>query len=367
MISIIVPVFKAEKYIHRCIDSILAQSYTDFELLLVDDGSPDGCGAICDTYAAKDSRVRVFHKENGGVSSARNLGLDNAQGEWITFVDSDDWLEMEFLERLVSNSNADLVIGGYIRTSGKREPNIDRRYEKDELAHLLEHNLIMLIYRTPWGKLLKRSIIDDNRIRYSGNIRFGEDTIFIYHYLSFCDSIATISYCGYNYQDDTVDWVHSSRKYKLSLSEIDTSLGETVSLINELNSRLGSHISSHSLKFVFIGMYSSINFRNRNNLDEYKAICQKYIPQLDDAAFYSSRFYSPILRGIMELKSYYAEHLYTEGKALYPVLYRISQVAPKKISFVYKDFYLWYTLVRIRAFPLCDVLLRTYLYLKKFV
>ena len=81
MVSIIVPVYNTEKFLHRCIDSILAQTYTDFELLLIDDGSKDSSGAICDEYAAKDARVKVFHKENGGVSSARNLGLDNARGE----------------------------------------------------------------------------------------------------------------------------------------------------------------------------------------------------------------------------------------------------------------------------------------------
>lgn len=83
-ISVIVPVYNTEKYLHRCVDSILAQTFTDFELLLIDDGSTDSSGAICDEYAQKDSRVRVFHKENGGASSARNLGLDNATGEWIT-------------------------------------------------------------------------------------------------------------------------------------------------------------------------------------------------------------------------------------------------------------------------------------------
>ena len=90
-ISVIVPVYNVEKYLPRCIDSILSQTFTDFELLLIDDGSPDNCGKICDEYAAKDSRVRVFHKPNGGVSSARNLGLDNARGEWIAFIDSDDF------------------------------------------------------------------------------------------------------------------------------------------------------------------------------------------------------------------------------------------------------------------------------------
>ena len=98
LVSVIVPVYKAEKWLHRCVDSILTQTMEDFELLLIDDGSPDRSGEICDEYAAKDSRVRVFHKENGGVSSARNLGLDNAKGEYICFLDSDDWIDSETLE-----------------------------------------------------------------------------------------------------------------------------------------------------------------------------------------------------------------------------------------------------------------------------
>ena len=92
-ISVNIPVYNTEKYLHRCIDSVLAQTYQDLELLLIDDGSKDSSGAICDEYAAQDARVKVFHKENGGVSSARNVGLDHAQGEWITFVDSDDYIE----------------------------------------------------------------------------------------------------------------------------------------------------------------------------------------------------------------------------------------------------------------------------------
>ena len=92
-ISVIIPVYNAEKYLYRCIDSVLVQTFTNWELLLIDDGSKDSSGVICDEYAAKDARVRVFHKENGGVSSARNLGLDNARGEWVAFVDSDDYIE----------------------------------------------------------------------------------------------------------------------------------------------------------------------------------------------------------------------------------------------------------------------------------
>ena len=100
-ISVIVPVYNTEKFLQRCIDSVLAQTYQDFELLLIDDGSKDSSDTICDEYAAQDTRVKVFHKENGGVSSARNVGLDNARGEWITFVDSDDYIEENYLQTFI--------------------------------------------------------------------------------------------------------------------------------------------------------------------------------------------------------------------------------------------------------------------------
>ena len=92
-LSVIVPIYKAEKYIRKCIDSILTQSFRDYELILVDDGSPDNCGVICDEYAAKDDRIKVIHKRNGGVSEARNVGLDIAGGAYISFIDPDDWVE----------------------------------------------------------------------------------------------------------------------------------------------------------------------------------------------------------------------------------------------------------------------------------
>ncbi len=109
-ISVIVPVYNVEQYLPRCIDSILAQTFTDFELLLIDDGSRDNSGKICDEYAEKDSRIRVFHKENGGVSSARNVGLDNTCGEYVSFIDSDDWIGPSFLPLIPQHYNLTLFI-----------------------------------------------------------------------------------------------------------------------------------------------------------------------------------------------------------------------------------------------------------------
>ena len=112
-ISVIVPVYKAEEYLHRCVDSILAQSFTGFELILINDGSPDNSGAICDEYAQKDNRVKVIHKENGGVASARQCGIDNATGEYTIHADPDDWVEPTMLEELYNKAveeNADMVV-----------------------------------------------------------------------------------------------------------------------------------------------------------------------------------------------------------------------------------------------------------------
>ena len=123
LISVIVPVYKVEEYIYRCVDSILAQSFKDFELILVDDGSPDNCGKICDEYAQKDKRITVIHKENGGLSDARNTGIDWAlkNSNWITFIDSDDWVHTDYLKNLynaVKENNVDISVCGYVNTTG---------------------------------------------------------------------------------------------------------------------------------------------------------------------------------------------------------------------------------------------------------
>lgn len=119
MVSCIIPVYNTEKYLPRCIESVLAQTFVDWEMLLIDDGSTDASGSICDEYAAKDERIRVFHKENGGISSARNLGLNYAQGEWIFFVDSDDSLPKTSLESLLSrSSDANIIAGGFFFVLG---------------------------------------------------------------------------------------------------------------------------------------------------------------------------------------------------------------------------------------------------------
>ena len=164
-ISVIVPVYNVEPYLHRCIDSVLAQSFTDFELILIVDGSPDNCGAICDDYAQKDDRVRAFHQNNSGQSAARNIGMDAAQGEWIAFVDSDDWIHKDYLMILLSGAekDADVVICDCLVSSNGREENLDYTHSKFQTISLGEIQKNHYANTRVWGRLYRKSAVSDLR------------------------------------------------------------------------------------------------------------------------------------------------------------------------------------------------------------
>ena len=167
MVSIIVPIYNVEPYLRRCVDSLLRQTYKDFELILVDDGSPDNCGAICDEYAAVDTRVRVIHKSNGGLSDARNAGLAIAQGEYIAFVDSDDWVAADYLGRMLAalqETGADICECEVLRTDGSQEAVTDA--QADAAAFETESAMKELICdgvfrQHVWNKLYRRVVIAD--------------------------------------------------------------------------------------------------------------------------------------------------------------------------------------------------------------
>lgn len=167
MISIIVPIYKVEAYLPRCVDSILAQTYQDFELILVDDGSPDGCGAICDRYAAQDHRIKVIHKPNGGLSDARNAGVAEATGAYIAFVDSDDWLMPNYLKYLLDTmlaQDADICECGVLRTDGTQGAAQEalmnpQRFETQRAMQLLIGDGVLHQY--VWNKLYRRETIGD--------------------------------------------------------------------------------------------------------------------------------------------------------------------------------------------------------------
>lgn len=203
LVSIIVPVYNAERYLNRCIDSIFKQTFPDWELLLINDGSTDGSGIICSDYAEKDLRVRVFQKSNGGVSSARNIGIDEAKGKWIMFVDADDYLFEESLECLLNVSCIDLVVGGYIRIH-RSTGNSYTFLANNKVVHIgieteLTEKLIETFLFTPWCKLFKREIIEANKLRFNQDLFYGEDTDFVLKYIIKIDFIQFISQPVYCY------------------------------------------------------------------------------------------------------------------------------------------------------------------------
>lgn len=197
-VSIVVPVYNVEKYLVRCVESILAQTYRHFELLLVDDGSTDASGRLCDRLALTDSRIKVLHKENGGVSSARNLGLDNADGEWVCFCDSDDVVQPKYLGSMV---NAIVADSSLVMASYRREDGLTFKLEEGTVWH---GNMVRRFFEQKWiavsapyAKLYNRSILETHSIRFPVDIHMGEDAIFILDYINVVEAITALNACHY--------------------------------------------------------------------------------------------------------------------------------------------------------------------------
>ena len=200
LISVIIPIYNVEPYLRQCLDSVVNQTYRNLEIILVDDGSPDNCGAICDEYAQKDSRIIVIHKQNGGLSAARNDALKLVTGTWISFVDSDDWCELDLYEKAIAHaemSNADIVIystyKGSLKEAGAetRIHPFDMNFETEDKEILFQLQLSVLSRKytpyskaqpwsmgLPWDKLYKASFICDNGLSFPENVKAHEDRIF---------------------------------------------------------------------------------------------------------------------------------------------------------------------------------------------
>lgn len=219
IVSVVVPVYKVEKYLTRCIDSILSQSFQDFELILVDDGSPDQCGEICEEYAKIHERIVVLHRDNGGLSAARNTGIEwifaNSASEYITFIDSDDWIHPQYLELLfqaVKSSNAAVSVGGFERAE---------KYEMDKLYKLDARPKLEVMsaedffinhqwdFNYAWGKLYHRSYFET--VRYPEGKNF-EDTFTTYKVLFAGKKVAFINCPLYYYFYNTEGISHSPWK-----------------------------------------------------------------------------------------------------------------------------------------------------------
>lgn len=201
LVSVIVPVYNAEKYLRRCIESILNQDYRNLELILINDGSRDNSLQICREYASSDPRVTVIDKPNGGVSSARNAGINIAKGTYITFVDADDFVSETYLSDFRASDDCDIYVQGYTREIPGKSPRINANvyelsFDFAELINMLFYSNMILM---SWGKLFKTSIVHTNKILFHEGISYGEDRIFNVEYLSNCKTFKVAKKHGYHY------------------------------------------------------------------------------------------------------------------------------------------------------------------------
>lgn len=210
LLSVIIPVYNCEKYLAKCLDSILAQTMKDWELILIDDGSSDSSGVICDKYKSQDNRIKVIHKMNEGPSIARNVGLQKIKGQWVHFIDSDDWIDENHFECLINSvqqNNAELIFFGYKRCFAHKilscklperifTQNPDEIYSS--LATLISDPEQFFGYT--WNKLFKCSIIKDNHICFPENLKIKEDEVFTLEYCKYVSSLLLLDITSYNYR-----------------------------------------------------------------------------------------------------------------------------------------------------------------------
>lgn len=261
-ISIIVPVYNAEKYIEECIDSILCQSYRNFELLLINDGSVDQSGSICENYALQDERVHVFHQKNSGVSVARNKGLDVAKGEWVTFIDADDCIGDEYLAQMIQHDSNDLVVCSYRCIPGSS--NVlqlpDQTYHtKKDIGNCLKQAIDSFFFGSPWCKIFKLSIIKTHGIHFDPKIKSGEDTLFVQNYLVKIDSLRTVSYRGYHYRMGV----------SASLSSLSLELDTVVYILNRFTNSINAIENYYQVDFSDYRNNISIHILNKYLINLY--------------------------------------------------------------------------------------------------
>ena len=208
LLSVIIPVYNVEKYIGRCLDSIISQTFTNWECIIIDDGSPDKSGMICDEYAQNDSRIRVVHKKNNGVGSARNDGISKARGRYLTFIDSDDTIEPETFATYIKYANqCDWVMIGVrqvdlelnpIKNSSKIDKDIISTPESYEDT-LITATRIWMMFGSASNKMYRTDIIREHGLTFIQSTNINEDRIFNLYYAGYAESVTLSSYIGYNY------------------------------------------------------------------------------------------------------------------------------------------------------------------------
>lgn len=282
-VSVIVPVYNAQKYLGKCIESILGQSFTDLELILVEDGSPDDSGKICDDYAKKDSRIKVIHKQNGGVSAARNDGLDAAAGRYVMFVDSDDTIDSHSVKTLYTallESGSDLCAMGvrfvFEKDLNKTEyPLPQTVFDVSSISEYYQMLSDSKFFGTMCAKLFKTSVIKEHGIRFNKDFYILEDGAFVSEYLGIISSVSLVSDCFYNYLQ-TEDFSLMKKFNENAVLALENKMSKDVRFVSFLDEKTKRvyyfHLFETFTRFV-------VQIYNRSSLlaGQKKTVLKKYL------------------------------------------------------------------------------------------
>ena len=291
LVSIIVPVYNCEKYLEECITSLINQDYPNIEIILVNDGSKDNSGQICDYYAGKDNRVRVIHKKNEGVSSARNRGIAEAKGTWLTFVDADDWVTTDYVRYLLENaidSKADISLTDFPNkvTSSKRN---NQRITKDFKRTLsgVDAAIEMLYYKiviSSWNKMFKKEILERSNVLFNTSLAYGEGFEFVINAMCSANSVFIGKKRIYNYRVDNAQSAMTVFKEELVTGSITAQrvILERIKSDFEKNtdnfrklSRAWEYSNWHTYCDCLNTIYGSGAFENKQLIKQVSAVCRR--------------------------------------------------------------------------------------------
>lgn len=285
LISVIIPIYNVEKYLEKCIESVIAQTYKNIEIILVDDGSPDGCGLICDEFAQKDSRIKVIHKENGGLSDARNAGLDITSGEYVMFVDSDDYISCQMcskLYRALTENDADLSACNFlcVDEDGREIAEMNKEMSiTDEVLsgrEILENRLMRhdgWYWVISWNKLYKKTLFDKARFKAG---KQHEDEFIAHEILSQCERASGVSDAMYYYvqRGDSI----MGKGFTVKNLDAVEALFNRADMFIRLG--FGADATYRVISFAVVDkMYVSfkyLDYRKAENRDCYKRCCERY-------------------------------------------------------------------------------------------
>jgi len=283
IVSIIIPTYQNAGALQRCLDALLRQTVEDIEIVVVDDGSSDNTPDVIRVYSEKDSRVVGLRQENGGVSSARNKGLEKATGQWIAFVDSDDWTDEEYLSTLLpKDKDTDFVVSGYTEHKNGRaivhQPNIQDSHLLTESAGTIEKLEQAAYLNAPWAKLFSKAIIDRHRLSFQPQYCYGEDKLFVYNYLRHCSRIEVV--CGTCYHYDVQPGglsrkIHPPQhiwEWNEDMLEAFDLAGKTFGWPHEVTSEM----ANRSFTYFTLYMADSIYHQPLTNTERYRFLKRVY-------------------------------------------------------------------------------------------